>query len=73
MSDMISELYILYASLKSNYFCTQACELAGMHYERLNKIQQAVTLFLQAEKCYNRWGSQMKVQKMKDKAKNLRS
>ncbi|KAL3793699.1 hypothetical protein ACHAWO_000509 [Cyclotella atomus] len=50
-----------------------ACELAAMHYERLNKVQQAATLYHQAEDCYRSWGSQMKVQKMQDKVTNLKN
>jgi hypothetical protein len=73
MSTLTLELYIFICISHKQLLCTQACELAAMHYERLNKIQQAATLFDHAEKCYNRWGSQMKVQKMQDKAKNLRS
>jgi hypothetical protein len=44
-----------------------------MHYERLKKVQQAVTLYHQAEECYKRWGSQMKVQKMQDKVAYMRN
>ena len=42
-------------------------ELAGMHYEELGEFQQALNSYRQAEKCYSTWGSQMKVNKTKDK------
>lgn len=48
-----------------------ACELAGRHYERLNKVENALRSFQQAEQCYEKWGSQMKVQKMQEKVENL--
>ena len=46
-------------------------ELAGMHYEGLNKLQQALTSFQQAKTCYNKWGSQMKVSNMDEKIQNI--
>jgi hypothetical protein len=48
-----------------------ACELAAMHYERLKKTSKAVTFFQQAEKCYAKWGSQLKVDKMQGKIRRL--
>eukprot|EP00956_Cyclotella_meneghiniana_P027080 scaffold59959_cov81-Cyclotella_meneghiniana.AAC.1 len=42
-------------------------ELAGMHYEELGEFQRALDSYRQAEKCYSTWGSQMKVNKTKDK------
>ena len=42
-------------------------ELAGMHYEELGEFQHALNSYRQAEKCYSTWGSQMKVNKTKDK------
>ena len=42
-------------------------ELAGMHHEELGEFQHALNSYRQAEKCYSTWGSQMKVNKTKDK------
>ena len=42
-------------------------ELAGVHYEELGEFQQALNSYRQAEKCYSTWGSQIKVNKTKDK------
>ena len=48
-----------------------ACELAGMHYERVKNIEQALCLFKQAQDCYDYWGSRMKVRMMQEKIQHL--
>eukprot|EP00804_Cyclotella_cryptica_P019416 CCRYP_006604-RB/>CCRYP_006604-RB protein AED:0.03 eAED:0.03 QI:114/1/1/1/1/1/5/168/1358 len=41
-----------------------ACELAGMHYKHHGDKAKALELFCRAQKCYEAWGSQMKVDQM---------
>ena len=48
-----------------------ACELAGMHYERIKNNERAVASFKRAQKFYDNWGSQMKVRMMQEKIQNL--
>jgi len=52
------------SSRSSGYVHEQglACELAGLHYEKLGEEQTALDFFHQAKECYVRWGSQMKVE-----------
>lgn len=38
-----------------------ACELAGFHYKRIGDYNSACDLFNQAKQCYEKWGSQLKV------------
>ena len=38
-----------------------ACETAAMYYKKSGNNDMAVNLFRQAQKCYQDWGSQMKV------------
>jgi ribosome-binding protein aMBF1 (putative translation factor) len=49
-----------------------ACELAGNHYESLENIEKAVSLFEQAKQCYKAWGSQWKTHQMAEKIKHAR-
>jgi hypothetical protein len=41
-----------------------ACELAAFHYKHHGNNDKALKLFCQAMKCYEKWGSQMKVDQM---------
>ncbi|KAL3797956.1 hypothetical protein HJC23_013194 [Cyclotella cryptica] len=41
-----------------------ACELAGMHYKHHGHKAKALELLFHAQKCYEAWGSQMKVDEM---------
>ncbi|KAL3799465.1 hypothetical protein HJC23_013920 [Cyclotella cryptica] len=41
-----------------------ACELAGMHYKHHGDKSKALDLFRQAQKCYEAWGSRLKVDQM---------
>lgn len=41
-----------------------SCELAGIHYKHYGDMTKALDLFRQAQKCYEAWGSQMKVDQM---------
>ena len=49
-----------------------ACELAGSHFERLGKKEQAISLFQQAEQCYKTWGSKKKTLQMAERAERIR-
>lgn len=60
------------AAAKSSKFIQEeglACELAGMHHERLENNEKALAFFRQAERCYKYWGSQRKTWQMTEKAK----
>jgi hypothetical protein len=48
-----------------------SCELAGMHQERVGNTSKALSLFQQAESCYNQWGNERKARKMAEKVKRL--
>jgi len=48
-----------------------ACELAGMHYKHHGDNFKAMNLFCQAQKCYELWGSQMKVDQMIEHQKDF--
>jgi len=39
-----------------------ACELAGLHYFKIGEAEAALEFLQQAKECYQRWGSQMKVE-----------
>lgn len=87
MTDVVVIYFlILYFRLQTVAYCTAikaaheskfvheeglACELAGMHYERVKNIERALCLFKRARECYNNWGSQMKVQMMQEKIQYL--
>jgi tetratricopeptide (TPR) repeat protein len=61
------------ANTKTSYCCVQALsyELAGAHYERLEKFTKALELYKQAECCYEIWGSVVKTCQMKEKIKEI--
>jgi hypothetical protein len=48
-----------------------ACELCGLHYERLGNDTKALELFRQAEDCYQVWGSIVKTRQMTEKIEFL--
>lgn len=39
-----------------------ANELAGLHYKKMGEADTALHLFQRAKECYQKWGSQMKVE-----------
>jgi predicted ATPase len=78
LSKMNAEAEVVYCTAietahSSKFFHEEglACELAGMHYERLKNIDRAVASFERAQTCYDIWGSQMKVRMMQEKIQNL--
>ena len=42
-----------------------------MHHERVGNEQEALTSYQQALRCYEKWGSQMKVQAVQEKVKQM--
>jgi hypothetical protein len=48
-----------------------ACELAGMHSERLNSTEKALIFFHEAERCYKDWGSKRKANQMAEKIQQI--
>ena len=73
-SCVISLAYIfsLYLCLWYLFLANKtACELAGNHYERLGNSAKALSLFQQAEQCYERWGSTVKTRHMAEKISKL--
>ncbi len=41
-----------------------SCELAAIHYKHHRDNDKALLFFSRAQKCYEVWGSQMKVEEM---------
>lgn len=41
-----------------------SCELAAIHYKHHGDNDKALIFFSRAQKCYEVWGSQMKVEEM---------
>ena len=48
-----------------------ACELAGLHYKKIDEAETALHLFQRAKECYQSWGSQMKVESMTQHMKKI--
>lgn len=61
------EYAIAISSARSSKFIHEegmACELAGLHYKHNGDKTKALDLFCQAKKCYETWGSQLKIDQM---------
>jgi hypothetical protein len=41
-----------------------ACELAGNHCKKMNDVSSAQNFYVQAQVCYEEWGSQMRVDRI---------
>jgi len=48
-----------------------ACELAAFHCLRYGDNDRALHLFQQAQDCYTKWGSEVKVESIKQQIKNI--
>ena len=61
------------SSKSSNFIHEQglSLELAGLHHVKIGESEPALEYFRQAKECYNEWGSEMKVDSVKQHVEKL--
>ena len=63
----------LCSQLPWSYSILPACELAAKHYQRKGDLSEALHLFIRAEKCYQQWGMQKRVDRVMESIEQISS